>query len=151
MAAEKANVIDPSTLREKLRKAIEAQFLLLKNDNNGRLERAAEEIGAKRQQMQQYATGTTVPADVLLMAFLKWGVTIRIEEDHARQGEPSWWEFSMSGRDRGFQKPHPRPTQMSIFDALQDLEDNQLDVKILKKGQGRLELGVEIGFKKVKF
>jgi len=30
---------------------------------------------------------------------------------------------------------------MSLLDVLDDLRDNQLDVKILKKSPGRLELG----------
>jgi hypothetical protein len=57
----------------------------------------------------------------------------------------------MSARDGGLQRPALRPVQLSLFDALQDLEDRDVDVKILKKGTGRLELGLEIGFKKVKF
>ena len=57
----------------------------------------------------------------------------------------------MSGRGGGFQKPRPKPVQMSLFEALDDLRDDNLEVKILKKGVGRIELGLEIGFKKVKF
>jgi hypothetical protein len=144
-------VLDPNKIREKLRKAVEEEFLRLKDDSKGQLERVAREIGVKRQQLQQYAKGTTVPADVLLFAFLKWGSVIRIEDEHAKRSEPRWWEFSMSGQDMGFQKPRPRPIQMSLFDALEDLQDEHLDVKILRKGPGRLELGLEIGFKKLKF
>jgi len=144
-------MLDPKEAREKLRKAIEREFLRVKNENRGQLERAAKEIGLDRQQMQQYAKGVPLPADAMLMAFMKWGMTIRIEDEQAKDGEPKWWEFSMSGRDLGFQKPRPKPVQMSLFDALQELQDDNLEVKILKKGVGRLEVGLEIGFKKIKF
>jgi hypothetical protein len=144
-------VLDAKEVRQKLRKAIEREFLRAKNDGKGHLEKLAKEIGLERQQMQQYAAGVTIPADVMLMAFMKWGTTIRIEDESAKEGEPKWWEFSMSGRDRGLQKPRPQPVQMSLFGALQELQDDDLEVKILRKGPGRLELGLEIGFKKVKF
>ena len=137
--------------REKLRKALQEAFLRAKNESRGQLERAAKEIGIGRQQMQQYAKGVTIPADVMLMAFMKWGSTIRLEDDEAKDIEPKWWEFSMSGRDQGFQKPRPKPVQMSLFEAIHDLHDDNLDVKIVKKGPGRLELGLEIGFRKIKF
>jgi predicted DNA-binding protein (UPF0251 family) len=142
---------DPLKARDKLRKAVEKEFLRLKDANKGNLERIAKELGVKRQQMQQYAKGTTVPADVLLMAFLKQGSLIRIDDEDAKRSESRWWEFSMTGQDKGFQKPRPKPTQMSLFDALQDLQDDHLEVKIRKKDAGRLEIGLEIGFKKLGF
>jgi len=144
-------VLAPNQAREKLRKAIEQAFLHAKNEGNGQLQRKAAEIGLERQHMQQYAAGTTVPADVLLMAFMTWGITIRIEDEGAQQGEPKWWEFSIGGRDRGLRKRHPSPVQMSLFDALNELKDDHMEVRILRKGPGRLELGLEIGFKQVKF
>ena len=55
----------------------------------------------------------------------------RIEDPHAEEGEPKWWEFSMSGRDSGFKKPSPRPVQMSLFEAINELKDDDIDVKIL--------------------
>lgn len=144
-------MLEPKEARDKLRKTIEQAFLRIKQQNNGQLEKAAKEIGASRQQLQQYASGTPAPADVLLMVFMKWGTTIRFEDERAKDGEPKWWDFSMSGRDGGFQKPRPKPVQMSLFQAIDDLQDDNLEVKILKKGVGRLELGLDIGFKKVKF
>jgi len=144
-------MLDPRQAREKLRKAIEAEFLRLKNENRGGLERAAKEIGVDRQQMQQWASGVPVPADVLLMAFMKWGSMVRIEDEPAKQGDPRWWVFSMSGRDGVLQRPRPQPVQMSLLDALTDLQEENVEVRILRKGAGRLELGVEIGFKRIKF
>jgi len=145
------DMLDPRDVREKLRKAIEAEFLRLKSEHKGGLARAAKQIGVDRQQIQQWANGISVPAGALLMVFMKWGATIRIEDDKAKKNEPRWWEFSMSGRDGGLQKPRPRPVQMSLFDVLDELQDENLEVKILRKGAGRLELGLEIGFKIVKF
>ena len=145
------HMLESNQAREKLRKAMEKEFLRAKNEGKGHLQRKAAEIGIERQQMQQYAAGTTIPADVLLMAFMTWGITVRIEDEEAEEGEPKWWEFSMSGRDRGLRKPRPSPAQMSLFDALNKLRDDHLEVKILRKGPGRLEVGLEIGFKQVKF
>ena len=101
--------------------------------------------------MQQWAKGVPVPADALLMAFMKWGSIVRLDDEKARNDEPAWWEFSLSGRDGGFEKGRPKPAQMSLFDALEDLQDDHLEVKIRKKRAGRLELSLEIGFKKIKF
>lgn len=144
-------MLDPNQTREKLREALEQEFLRAKNEGKGHLQRKAAEIGLERQNMQQYATGTTIPADILLQAFMTWGLTIRIEDEEAEEGEPKWWEFSMSGRDGGLRKSRPSPVQMSLFDALNELRDDHMEVKILRKGPGRLELGLEIGFKKIKF
>jgi hypothetical protein len=144
-------MLDPKEFRKRLRKAVEEEFGRLKTEQMGSLAQAAKEIGVSRQQMQQWAKGVPVPADALLMAFLKWGSTVRIKDEKATDGEPTWWEFSMSGRDGGFQKARPKPIQLSLFDALSELQDEHLDVKILRKGAGRLELGLEIGFRRVKF
>jgi hypothetical protein len=143
-------MLEPRQAREKLQKAIEEEFLRIKNANDGRLGKAAGEIGVRRQQLQQWAKGVPAPADALLMAFLKWGVTVELHDERAKQGEPKSWKFSMSGWDGGYKKPIPKPVQLSLFDALQDLEDGDVEVKIRKKSAGRLELGVEIGFKAVK-
>jgi transcriptional regulator with XRE-family HTH domain len=144
-------MLDPKVAREMFRKAVEEEFLRLKQARKGELRRAAMEIGVTRQQLQQWAKGVPVPADALLMAFMKWGVSLRVKDAQAKSHEPRWWEFSMSGRDGGFQKPRPSPVQMSLFDALNELQDDNVEVKILRKAAGRLELGLEIGFKKVKF
>jgi hypothetical protein len=78
-------------------------------------------------------------------------MTVELKDDRAKQGEAKWWKFAMSGRDGGFKKPSPKPLQMSLFDALQDLQDDDVEVKIRKKDIGRLQLGLEIGFRRVKF
>jgi hypothetical protein len=143
-------MLDPKEARQKLRKAIQAEFLRLKNDNKGGLERAAKEIGVDRQQMQQWADGVPVPADALLMAFMKWGAKIRVDDEDARKGDCAWWEFAMTGRQGGLHRPRPHPVQMSLLDALSELQEENVEVKILRKGVGRLELGVDIGFKKLK-
>ena len=144
-------MLEPEETRDKLRKLVEQEFLRIKNQNKGQLGRAAKEIGVERQQLQQWAQGVPVPADVLLMAFLTWGTILELKDERAKQGEPTWWKFSLSGRDGGFQKPRPRPVQLSLFDAIQELEDEDVEVTILRKGMGRLELGLEIGFKRTKF
>ena len=144
-------MLDPKTARKKLLIAIQQEFLRVKREHNGQLGKYAQELGMERQQLQQYANKTIPPADALLMLFMKSGGNIRIEDENARIGEPKWWQFSMSGRDGGFNKPAPKPVQMSLFEAIHDLHEENIEVKILRKSAGRLELGVEIGFKKFKF
>lgn len=144
-------MLDPKDAREKIRKAMQREFLRAKRNSEGHLERTAQELGLHRQQMQQYAAGVTIPADAMLMAFMKWGTVIRIEDEHPKVGEAKWWEFSLSGRDGGLQKARPMPVQTSLFDAINDLHDENIEIKILKKQPGRIELGVEIGFRKLKF
>ena len=144
-------MLDPKEARKRLRKAIEREFVRLKAEHGGGLERAAQEIGVSRQQLQQWAKGVVVPSDVLLMAFMTWGSTVRLEDGKARESEPAWWEFALSSRDGGFQKRRSKPVQMSLFEALDDLQDDNVEVRIIKKGPGRLELGLEIGFRKIKF
>ncbi len=149
-ASKISDVTDPKELRQELRKSIQSEFLRLKDEHRGALELAAKEIGVDRQQMQQWAKGVPVPADVLLMALMKWGSVIRIDEPHSEGASPRRWEFSMSGKDRELQKPRLRPVQLSLLDALNDFQEENVQVRVLKKGPGRLELGLEIGFKRAK-
>lgn len=137
---------EPIEERQNLRKLIEAEFLRLKSERAGGLEKAAAEIGVHRQQMQQWAGGVPVPADVLLMAFWKWGSTIRIEDSQPEHGTVYKFSMTKARATKGTQRAGP--VQLSLFEALNGLQDENIQVRVLRKGAGRIELGVEIGFRK---
>jgi len=134
--------------RQKFREAIKKAFAQIVDKRKGQLETAASEIGKHRQSLEQYANGTVPRADVLLMAFIRWGLVIRIEDEAAGPGEPNRWECSMSRKSKVAPPRRPEPVQLPLFKAIDDLEDRHVDVRILRKGPAKIELGVEIGFPK---
>jgi hypothetical protein len=73
---------------------------------------------------------------------LKWDWVIRIED---RVGKPSWCEFSVSDIEGGVKGRTREPVQLSLFDALTDL-DQSMDT--LKKSVGRLVFEIERAFGK---
>ena len=93
--------------------------------------------------LDQYATGSVPKADVLIAAFLKWDWTIKIDNP-AKEG-PRWFEFALSDIDGGLKKRKPKPVQLSLFEALNDMGEN---IETLKKSVGRVELEVERAFGK---
>ncbi len=93
--------------------------------------------------LDQCASGSVPASDVLLTAFLKWGWVIRIEE---RGKQPSWCEFSVSDVEGGVKARKREPVQLSLFDALTDLDQN---MDTLKKSMGRVEFEIGKAFGKV--
>ena len=114
----------------------------------GKLEAAAEEIGVSRQALQQYAEGSVPGGEVLLTAFVQWGLVVRIEDPDASPGEPRWWECGLARKDKASMQKPPEPVQLPLFQAIDDLEDQHVDVKILRKSSAKIELGVDIAFPK---
>src|SRR5271170_7304810 len=133
---------DPLLLRQALRDAVQQEFLRLKTAHSGRLQKAAHALGLKRQHVQQYAAGTTVPADALLMVLLNMEATLRVENTFVNNqpdaGDARWWEFSMSARSSRLRVPAARPVQMSLFDVVSDLQGINIDRNIAKKGPAQL-------------
>jgi hypothetical protein len=134
-------------IRQKLRTAIQKAFERQANASFGRLGKAADEIGALRQQLQQYAAGTPPPADLLLMAFLAWNVKVHINNDRVRPDEPRSWEFSTRRSKSKVEKPPD--AQLHLFQAWQELRTEDVEVRaVKKKGVGRFEIEIDFGFKK---
>src|SRR5271156_6027770 len=112
--------------RAKFRKIVHAYFRELVNDvrnAGGSLPDVAKQIGVTRQMVEQYAEGPLPKADVLLTAMLKWDWVVRMENPGAT---PAWCEFSMSDVDKESKKLKRQPVQLSLLDALAEL-DGQLD------------------------
>jgi len=108
----------------------------------GSLADAAAQIGVTRQALTQYADGAVPQSDVLLAAFLKWDWVVKIDTPGE---EPSWFEFSISDMEGGTKKRKRAPVQLSLFEALTEMDQN---IEILKKSVGRVESEVERAFGK---
>ena len=130
-------------IRDKIREAIRLKFQGLvaqTRASGGSLSDLADQIGVKRQSLDQYADGSMPGADVLLLSLLKWDWTIRIETPDNR---PAWCEFSLSDVDGGLQQRKREPIQLSLFEALSDLNGQ---ISVLKKNVGRVEIEIKRAF-----
>jgi hypothetical protein len=132
--------------RLQIRDAIQRKFIELVNgvkSGHGSLAEVAAQLGVRRQALDQYASGSVPASDVLLMAFLKWDWVIKVD---GHKGQPSWCEFSVSDMEGGIKRRKPEPVQLSLFDALTEL-DQGMDT--LKKSVGRVEFEVKRAFGKL--
>jgi transcriptional regulator with XRE-family HTH domain len=145
MATDMKTPLRADQWRLLFRDAIHREFAELVNgvkSGQGSLADVAAQLGVSRQALDQYANGSVPASDVLLMAFLKRDMVIRIED---RGGDPSWCEFSVSDIDGGIKGRKRKPIQLSLFDALTDLDQN---MDTLKKNVGRVEFEIERAFGK---
>jgi hypothetical protein len=132
--------LDVGTFKQSVRNCIQSKFAeVVKNVKSGpaSLSQVASQIGVTRQMLDQYAGGSIPKADVLLAAFLKWGWVIRVESPGK---SPAWSEFSASDMEGGVRNRKREPVQLSLFDALTDLDQN---IDILKKSVGRAEFELQ--------
>jgi len=135
--------LTPQELRKEIRKNIKKKFGDLVKDvkkGNESLAGVAAQIGVSRTMLPNYANGSIPEGDVLLAAFLKWDWKIRIEDTG---GSPSWCEFGLSDVAGGIERRKAEPTQLSLFDALEDLDQN---IETLKKSVGRAEAEIQRAF-----
>jgi hypothetical protein len=132
--------------RLRIREAIQRKFTELVNgvkSGHGSLVEVAAQLGVRRQALDQYAGGSVPASDVLLMAFLEWDWVIKVG---GLEGQPPWCEFSVSDMEGGIKRRKPEPVQLSLFDALTDLDQN---MDTLKKSVGRVEFEVKRAFGKL--
>jgi hypothetical protein len=141
-------MITGSEARDKFRRAIQDAFAEVVRSRKGELETAGLEIGSSRQALQQYADGSVPGGDVLLAAFVIWNMAIRIEDHNAGPGETKSWECSTAHKQHRTQAARRQPEQLPLFQAIGDLEEQNMDLKILRKGPTKIELGLEIVFPK---
>jgi hypothetical protein len=104
---------------------------------DGSLPEVAKQIGVTRQMLEQYADGSLPKADILLTAMLKWDWIVRIDNPDAT---PAWCEFSMSDVDKESKKLKRRPVQLSLLDALTELDGN---LETLKKSVAKVESEID--------
>jgi len=81
-------------------------------------------------------------ADVLLAAFFEMDWTIEIKSPGAT---PAWCKFSLTEMDKESKKLRQQPIQLSLFDALTELDDQ---LEILRKSVARAEAEVEKSLKR---
>jgi hypothetical protein len=132
-------------LTSKVREELKKKFKKLVADarkQHGRLSELASQIGVPYQMLDNYAGGSMPGADVLLAAFLRWDWTIEIRSPGAT---PAWCKFSMTDMDKESRKLKQQPVQLSLFDALTDLDDQ---LEVLKKSVARAEAEIEKSLKR---
>lgn len=135
--------LDANEFRQEIRKVIKRKFSdLVKDVKRGTesLEQVAAQIGVSRTMLPNYAKGSMPEADVLLTAFLRWDWRIRIEDTG---GTPEWCEFGLNDVAGGIERRKAEPTQLSLFDALEDLDQS---IDTLKKSVGRAEAEIRRAF-----
>jgi hypothetical protein len=136
---------DVAKLRKRIRDEVQRKFAEVVRNvkaGSGSLSVVAAQLGVTRQALSQYAGGSVPQSDVLLAAFLVWEWVIRIEN---KPDMPGWCEFSVSDMEGGVKKRKQAPLQLSLFDALTDLDQN---LETLKKSVGRVESEIERAFGK---
>jgi hypothetical protein len=106
--------------------------------DRGAPSRAADKLGVSRQAMSLYLGRKATPnSSILSKAFMVWPkLNLNVE------GIPL--------NSNSFKVPQPQsasPVQMLLFDAISEVEDRQLNVRVLKKGVHSIELKVSIDFK----
>lgn len=134
--------------RQNFRQAVKDAFTEVIRKRRGDLERAGLEIGSSRQALQQYADGGVPGADVLLTALLMWQMVVQINDPSARAGETKGWECSIKTRLSPVKAARTQPMQLPLFQAIDDLGEQDLELKIVRKGTRSIELGLEISFPK---
>src|SRR5712671_1178913 len=126
--------LTPEDLQGKIREEIKKKFKDLVKEarkQRGQLSELANQIGVEYQMLDNYAKGSMPGADVLLAAFLRWDWTIEIRSPGAT---PAWCKFSMTDMDKESRKLKQQPLQLSLFDALTELDDH---LEGLKKSVAR--------------
>jgi len=107
-------------------------------DKRGAQSRAADTLGVSRQAMSLYLNRKATPSSAILgRACAIWPkLCFKVE--------------GMVLNSNNFKTMEPPPTspiQMTLFDAISVVENQQLDVRVLKKGVHSIDLKVSIDFR----
>ena len=132
-------------LTSRVRDEIKKKFKKLVEEarkHRGQLSQLARQIGVPYQMLDNYAQGSMPAADVLLAAFLRWDWTVEIKSPGAT---PAWCKFSLTEMDKESKKLRQQPVQLSLFDALTELDDH---LEVLKKSVARAEAEIEKSLKR---
>lgn len=137
--------LTPEELRSKVREEIKKKFTQLVQEarkHRGQVSQLAKQIGVPYQMLDYYAQGSMPAADVLLATFLRWDWTVEIKNPG---GTPAWCKFSLTEMDKESKKLKQQPVQLSLFDALTELDDH---LEVLKKSVARAEAEIERSLKR---
>ena len=123
-----------SLLRAEIARALTTAI----GSNRGSQSAAAKQIGISRQALNLYIQQKATPSSENLRRMCKiLRLSLNVEE--ATLDAPSFTQKT----------PSKTPIQTSLFDALSDVGDQQLDVKVLRKRAQSLDLQVTIDFQPV--
>ena len=129
--------------RDELREEIKAKFNEMRQRTGMGVAKGAKQVGVSREAFRGYLKEdrSAIPsADVLLAACERWNLTIQYagRDFRATPAKPP--------SDR-----RSEPVQLSLFDAIHELVDESVEVKIRRKeagkATGRIELMLGISFK----
>ncbi len=99
--------------------------------------RAAKQLGISRQAMSLYLGRKATPGSAILGRACAMWPTLSFVVDEIKMDSSS---FTVPGPQ------HTPKTQMSLFDAISEVDNQQLDVRVLKKGVHSIDLKVSIEF-----
>jgi hypothetical protein len=87
---------------------------------------------------------------VILTALLRWGWRLRIEDPAAKADEPQFWDCAVKrvGRTPASKQALPVQLELPLVKAIEDLQDRNVQVSIVRKGPGSIELSLGIAFPK---
>jgi len=137
--------LTPEEFTSKVREEVKKRFKKLVEEarkHRGQLSQLAKQIGVPYQMLDNYAQGSMPAADVLLATFLRWDWTLEIKSPGA---SPAWCRFSLTEMDKESKKLKQQPVQLSLFDALTELDDH---LEVLKKSVAKAEAEIEKSLKR---
>lgn len=137
--------LTPEELTSKIREEVKKKFKKLVQEarkHRGQLSQLADQIGVQYQMLDNYAQGSMPAGDVLLAAFLRWDWILEIKSPGAT---PARCQFSMTDMDKETKKLKQQPVQLSLFDALTELDDH---LEVLKKSVARAEAEIAKSLKR---
>jgi hypothetical protein len=110
-------------------------------EGRGAQSKAAARLGVSRQAMSLYLNRKATPSSAILgRAFAIWP-QIKLNMEGIELNSSS---FSSAGSQQS------SPIQMLLFDAISDVDNQQLEVNILKKGPHSIDLKVSIDFENLR-
>lgn len=102
---------------------------------------AAKELEVSRASLQFYLAGTHTPSsDVLRRAMELWGVELTYRGRKLTV-------LDLQPLNVPAQAKSPPPVQLSLWDSIKILQNDDLSVRVDRKGPRSITLQVEIGFK----
>jgi len=142
-------IVDRTRARNLIRTAIRDEFRRL--NKIGGLQALARKIGIKDyQNLQNYAKGTIPQADTFLLACVYLGMTVRIdyeEEEGSRIGQVTHLEFA-ARQNAASTRSASDHQQLNLFEAIEQLDQNSVQITIARKLADRVELSVGIDFQR---
>lgn len=101
---------------------------------------AAEELGISRASLQFYLAAKHMPgSDVLRRAMEIWKIDLTY-----RGRKLTVVDLALPTNTRKI--TGPEPVQLGLWDSIKKLDSNALSVRVIKKGQNKISLQVDVAF-----